>query len=61
VLQCESVAGKGRPGEVIGDDLMVACAEGALRCLKVQREGRAAMTAAELLRGLSVPLGTILR
>jgi methionyl-tRNA formyltransferase len=61
VLACESTAGTGKPGEIIGDELVIACAKGAIRCVKVQREGRAAMAAAELLRGLSVPLGTILR
>jgi methionyl-tRNA formyltransferase len=60
VLACESVPGAGKPGEIISDELVIACAKGAIRCLKVQREGRAAMTAAELLRGLAVPPGTIL-
>ena len=61
VLACETVAGAGTPGEIIGDDLVIACAEGAIRCVTVQREGRAAMTSAELLRGLSIPAGTVLR
>jgi methionyl-tRNA formyltransferase len=58
ILACESIAAEGKPGEIIGDDLAIACAEGAIRCLRVQREGRAAMTASELLRGLSIPRGT---
>ncbi|MGE3832490.1 MAG: methionyl-tRNA formyltransferase [Parvibaculaceae bacterium] len=58
ILACESIEAKGTPGEIIGDDLVIACAEGAIRCLRVQREGRAAMTASELLRGLSIPRGT---
>ena len=61
VLACESADGKGKPGEIIGDDLVIACARGAVRCVTVQREGRAAMTAAELLRGLSIPAGTAVR
>jgi methionyl-tRNA formyltransferase len=55
------VSGAGKPGEIIGDDLVIACAEGAIRCVTVQREGRAAMTPAELLRGLPIPIGTVLR
>jgi methionyl-tRNA formyltransferase len=51
----------GRPGEVLDDCLNVACGSGYVRPLKVQRAGRGAMTAGELLRGFSIPKGTILR
>ena len=46
-----------RPGEVIDDDLLIACGEGALRLLEVQREGKGAMTAADFLRGQKVEAG----
>jgi methionyl-tRNA formyltransferase len=50
----------GQPGEVLDDGLTVACGEGAIRPLKVQRAGRGPMTSKELLRGFAVPKGTIL-
>ncbi len=51
-------AGAGEPGVALDDRLLVACGEGALRLLRVQRPGRAPMDAAALLRGLAVPAGT---
>jgi methionyl-tRNA formyltransferase len=58
ILYAEPVAVGGAPGEVIWDDLTVACGEGALRLLKVQRAGSRAMDAAELLKGFPLPPGT---
>jgi methionyl-tRNA formyltransferase len=58
ILLAEPVPGKGESGEVIGDDLTIACGEGALRLVKVQRAGSNAMTAEELLKGFAVPKGT---
>ena len=52
---------QGVPGEVLDDCLNVACGEGYLRLLLVQRAGKAAMTAGELLRGFAIPKGTILQ
>jgi len=48
---------QGAPGEVIDHELCIACDEGAVRPLLVKRAGRAAMTAAELLRGFPIPKG----
>jgi methionyl-tRNA formyltransferase len=58
VLYAEPVAGKGSPGEVLDDNLTVACGEGALKLLRLQRAGRAPMDANELLRGFALPRGT---
>ena len=52
--------GGGGPGEVLDDCLNVACGEGYVRPLKVQRAGRAAMSPRELLRGFPIPQGTTL-
>jgi len=41
-----------------GEGIIVACAEGAIRLLLVQRAGRGVMTAEELLRGFPIPPGT---
>ena len=59
----EAVAGtdaSGSPGGVLDDCLSVACGEGYIRPLKVQRAGRGAMTPGELLRGFAISKGTIL-
>ncbi|MDJ0951344.1 MAG: methionyl-tRNA formyltransferase [Alphaproteobacteria bacterium] len=58
VLDAEAVAGSGPPGEVLDDRLMVACGTGALRLKRVQRPGRAAMDAADLLLGFRIEPGS---
>jgi methionyl-tRNA formyltransferase len=50
--------GGGDPGQVLDDRLTVACGEGALRLLRVQAPGRAAMAGEVFLRGRPVPAGT---
>ena len=50
----------GSPGEILDDCLSIACGQGYIRPLTVQRAGRGAMTAGELLRGFAIPKGTIL-
>ena len=46
------------PGRLLDDRLTIACGEGALRLLRVQRPGKAAMAAEAFLRGHAVPAGT---
>ncbi len=58
ILYAEPVAVSGKPGVLLDDALTVACGEGALRLKKVQRAGKAAMSAAELLKGFALPRGT---
>ncbi|MCI3181844.1 methionyl-tRNA formyltransferase [Caulobacter sp. CCUG 60055] len=50
--------GEGAPGEALGDDLLIATGEGAVRLLRAQREGRGAQDAEAFLRGFPVPAGT---
>jgi len=50
--------GTGVPGTVLDDRLTVACADGAVRLLELQRAGRQAMPADEFLRGTNVAAGT---
>ncbi len=50
-------AGDGSPGEVLDDQLLIACGQGAVRLLKVQREGRGPMEAEAFLRGQAVSVG----
>ncbi|MBV9750463.1 MAG: methionyl-tRNA formyltransferase [Acetobacteraceae bacterium] len=61
VLDAVPEPGRGEPGEVLDSAFLVACGEGALRLLRVQRPGRAPMGAAEMLRGRPVARGTLLR
>ena len=49
----------GHPGEVLDDELLIACGDGAVRLLTVQREGRGVQDAATFLRGFSLPTGTV--
>ncbi|MGA1180251.1 MAG: methionyl-tRNA formyltransferase [Marivivens sp.] len=48
------VAGEGAPGEVISG-FTVACGEGAVEITRVQREGKKAMAADVVLRGMDLP------
>ncbi|SOB87517.1 methionyl-tRNA formyltransferase [Sphingomonas guangdongensis] len=50
--------GGGAPGTVIGDALEVACGDGVLVPVAVQRAGRGMVVTAELLRGFPVTAGT---
>jgi methionyl-tRNA formyltransferase len=52
--------GRGEPGEALDDQLLIACGEGAVRLLSVQREGRQPMPASDYLRGTPTPAGTLL-
>ncbi|MDP1912380.1 methionyl-tRNA formyltransferase [Brevundimonas sp.] len=52
--------GSGAPGEVLDDGLRVACGDGMVRLLRVQRAGKAAQTDDEMLRGFPLPPGTVL-
>jgi len=58
VLYAEPGNGSGPPGIVLDDALTVACGEGALRLVKVQRAGGKVMDAAVFLKGFAVPRGT---
>lgn len=60
ILYAEPVSGHGAPGEVLDGDLTIACGAGAVKLLRLQRPGKSAMNAADLLRGWSLAKGTIL-
>jgi methionyl-tRNA formyltransferase len=57
VLRTECVAGSGVPGMVLDDRLTIACGEGAVRIVELQRAGRQAMSAEEFLRGTHLRAG----
>ena len=52
--------GEGAPGQVLDEALLVACGEGAVRLLRVQREGKGPQEAEAFLRGAPVAAGTVL-
>jgi methionyl-tRNA formyltransferase len=56
----EGGVGEGRPGEVLDDALLIACGQGAVRLLTVQREGRGAQDAQTFLRGFALARGAAL-
>jgi methionyl-tRNA formyltransferase len=51
ILRCEIANGAGEAGTVLDDRLTIACAQGALRVLELQRAGKQPMKADEFLRG----------
>jgi methionyl-tRNA formyltransferase len=57
VLRTTMAEGHGAPGELVDDGLTVACGEGAMRILELQRAGKQAMKADEFLRGTPLKRG----
>ncbi|MCA3555609.1 MAG: methionyl-tRNA formyltransferase [Aestuariivirga sp.] len=57
-LLCEVTGGSGTPGTFIDEALTIACGSRAIRLLKLQREGKGAMEAADFLRGFPIAAGT---
>jgi methionyl-tRNA formyltransferase len=51
ILRCELANGSGAAGELLDDRLAIACGEGAIRILELQRAGKAPLQAADFLRG----------
>ncbi len=51
ILRCELADGSGAAGDVLDDHLTIACQQGAMRILELQRAGKAPMKAADFLRG----------
>ncbi len=60
LLDARAVAGQGQPGTVL-EGLTIACGTGAVQVLDVQREGKRAMSALELLRGAGSLDGVVMR
>ena len=60
VLAADVVDAAGAPGTVIDDQLTIACGEGSLRALRLQRAGRGPVDAAAFLRGYALPPGVVL-
>jgi methionyl-tRNA formyltransferase len=61
VLRTTRGEGSGVPGTALDDRLTVACREGSIRIIELQRAGKQAMRADEFLRGTPIAAGTVLR
>ncbi|MFN7710404.1 MAG: methionyl-tRNA formyltransferase [Holosporales bacterium] len=57
VLHLEKVEGSGTPGQILSPDLCVACGEGAVRLVKVQRPGKTAVSGADFMNGMRLKRG----
>jgi len=51
ILLCEMAKASGEPGAVLDDRLTIACQQGAIRVLELQRAGKQPMKADDFLRG----------
>jgi methionyl-tRNA formyltransferase len=60
VLVADIVATHGAIGEIMDDQLTIACGVHAIRPTRIQRAGKPAMPTADLLRGKAIPVGTAL-
>ncbi|HEX3943841.1 MAG TPA: methionyl-tRNA formyltransferase [Rhizomicrobium sp.] len=60
VLYAEPVSGSGALGEILDEQLTIACGGSALRLVRLQRAGKSPMSAAELLRGFPLRVGETL-
>ncbi|MDP3545086.1 MAG: methionyl-tRNA formyltransferase [Phreatobacter sp.] len=59
VLRTTLAAGTGAPGTLLDHDLTVACGDGAVRLVEVQRAGAKAMKAIDFLNGAKVGPGAV--
>jgi methionyl-tRNA formyltransferase len=57
-LRTTLAQGSGSPGTALDDKLTIACGNGAVRLVQVQRAGKQPMEAADFLRGTAVKSGT---
>ncbi len=58
LLASRLAEGQGQPGEVLDGHLNVACGEGAVELLRLQRAGKGAQDGETFLRGWPIPPGT---
>ena len=57
ILRCAMAGGSGAAGEVLDDRLTIACKQGAIRIIELQRAGKQPMKAEEFLRGTPLKPG----
>ena len=60
VLRATKGDGSGKPGQVLDDRLTIACGDGSVRIVELQRAGGKPMSAEEFLRGMPLAAGSVL-
>jgi methionyl-tRNA formyltransferase len=60
ILLSQVEAGAGLPGTTLDDGLLIACGEGAVRIVRLQREGKGVMAVVDFLRGTAIGAGQVL-
>ena len=58
ILRCELAKGQGAAGDVLDDQLTIACGDGAIRVVDLQRAGKQPMSAEVFLRGTRLGPGS---
>ncbi len=54
ILRCQLAKGEGAPGTLLDDKLTIACGDGAIRVIELQRAGKQPMKPDEFLRGTAL-------
>ncbi len=61
VLRADAVEdGSGHPGQLLDETMTIACGEGALRLVEVQKPGKAPVEGTAFLRGARLAAGAVL-
>ena len=60
ILQARVCEGDGSSGELINDQMTIACAQGAVQLMRLQRAGSKALAREEFQRGNPLPVNTVL-
>jgi len=60
VLSAMLDEGRGAPGTLLDDHLTIACIEGAVRLIRIQRAGKKSMSVQAFLNGVTLKSGTVL-
>lgn len=60
IHEAELIDAAGKPGEILDDNILIACGNGALRLTRLQRAGKSAMNAEDFLRGFELPKGQVI-
>ncbi len=61
ILRAEKLNNEGKAGQVIAENLEVACGKGSIKILEIQREGKRVQKSKEFLLGSSIKKGSILQ
>ena len=58
LLQCQISSDSGTPGTIIDEQMTIACKDGAIKPVRLQRQGKGAMDIEAFLRGVTIVPGT---